>query len=197
MPSINWEANTAPTKFRSFLEATQNKSMCQLVTFPTHVRGNILDVVLTDVSEKIMSLEPIGFIGGSDHTAISIDINYGAVINRTNDCIPDWSKADYNGLSNFYYNINWSEELYNKSADEAWLFFKDNINQGTDLYIPKKLRRENNKPPWYNSFVKKQVRRKQKLWDHYKANLTGSAFLSYKASEKKCKKLIINATKKV
>ncbi len=52
LPGINWDILTADSKGRPVLEACADSGMTQLVSFATHIKGNMLDLVLTDVPEK-------------------------------------------------------------------------------------------------------------------------------------------------
>ncbi len=38
---------------REFMEATDDALLVQMVEFPTHVKGNCLDLVLTNIPERI------------------------------------------------------------------------------------------------------------------------------------------------
>ena len=75
LPAINWKDGTAagPTA-RKFLEASQDADMDQLVTFPTHARGNILDLLLTNTVGSILEISDLGRLGNSDHTMILVTV---------------------------------------------------------------------------------------------------------------------------
>ena len=51
LPTIDWKEGTAAGPMaRSFLGACQDANLEQLVSFPTHVRGNTLDLLLTNMA---------------------------------------------------------------------------------------------------------------------------------------------------
>jgi D-alanyl-D-alanine dipeptidase len=60
LPDIDWEAGEARGADLELLEAVQAANMEQLVGFPTHVRGNTLDLILTNVSERVSNMQDIG-----------------------------------------------------------------------------------------------------------------------------------------
>ena len=49
----------------------------QLVKFPTHLKGNILDLVLTNIPERVTEVEEVGRLGSSDHMAILTEVITG------------------------------------------------------------------------------------------------------------------------
>jgi hypothetical protein len=52
MPGINWKEGTADGQGRRLLDVMEAANMTQLVEFPTHRIGNILDLVITNCQEK-------------------------------------------------------------------------------------------------------------------------------------------------
>jgi hypothetical protein len=54
---------TADARGRELLKAAQEENFSQLVSFPTHTKGNVLDLVLTNCPERIVSVEDIGRLG--------------------------------------------------------------------------------------------------------------------------------------
>ena len=53
LPDISWETGEASGRAREFVEATDDALLVQMVEFPTHVKGNCLDLVLTNIPERI------------------------------------------------------------------------------------------------------------------------------------------------
>jgi hypothetical protein len=49
LPEIHWEEGTARGRTAGLLEAVKDSFMQQLVNFPTQVKGNTLDLILTNV----------------------------------------------------------------------------------------------------------------------------------------------------
>ena len=99
LPGINWaEETTAGRKERSILDAAEESDLSQLVNFATHRKGNLLDVVLTNCSEKILSVTDVGVLGRSDHCIIAVDIVAYPVTNLVRVRKPNWKKADRVGI---------------------------------------------------------------------------------------------------
>ena len=159
MPAVNWNTNTGPKKCSEFLAAVDSSQLTQLVDFPSHERGAVLDVLLTNCSEKVTDTTPLGYLGGSDHTVISFDIMTQVKTRDSNEKIYDWSKADYNSLGDFLSETIWSDELMNRSAEESWHLLASKLHEGMSQYVPLKRRRHPNKPPWFTRFNKKLTRK--------------------------------------
>ena len=67
LPDINWLDGTSAARGRRILETTVEEDLAQLVDFPTHIKGNILDLVITNCPDKVISISDDGRIGKSDH----------------------------------------------------------------------------------------------------------------------------------
>ncbi len=52
------------------MEAMEDAMMEQLVNFPTHIEGNILDLMITNKPERVAEMAEAGRLGQSDHTVI-------------------------------------------------------------------------------------------------------------------------------
>ena len=92
-PDIDWDGGTAGSRGRGFFEATQNRFMDQHVTEPTHVSGNILDVILCDKEGLIRSVKMEGRIGKSDHDMISFDITIDNIKNEAQNKRPNYKRV--------------------------------------------------------------------------------------------------------
>ena len=81
LPQINWMEGTARGACSVVLDAVEDTLMTQLVEFSTQVRGNILDLVITNMPERVQEMREKGRLGKSDHvmivTEISVDKQFG------------------------------------------------------------------------------------------------------------------------
>jgi hypothetical protein len=60
------------------------------VDFPTQVRGNSLDLILTNIPEIVVEVKDVGRLGRNDHVMI-IDINVKEV--KTTESVPNWASG--------------------------------------------------------------------------------------------------------
>ncbi len=65
MPGIDWDRRVA-----DLLRTVEEEEMTQLVSFPTHTKGGVLDLLITNCAERIVSIREEGRLGKSDHSII-------------------------------------------------------------------------------------------------------------------------------
>ena len=106
-PDINWSSLTGSEKYSSlFCELIFDLNLCQLVGDPTHVKGNILDLVLTNdfhfVSELTVDYDNKSSLV-SDHFPIYFSITSHQSIYSSSKSISifNFSKADMLGLCDY------------------------------------------------------------------------------------------------
>ena len=56
MPGIDWKNGTYDRKSTTFMDTMYNKGLEQMIDFPTHDRGNTLDLLITDHPENIVTV---------------------------------------------------------------------------------------------------------------------------------------------
>ena len=76
LPGINWETLTTDKKGEGILEACLEMGLEQLINFPTHNKGNILDVIITNRSDCALNITDVGLLGKSDHCMIWLETIY-------------------------------------------------------------------------------------------------------------------------
>jgi hypothetical protein len=84
LPQIDWEAGAARGRAEELLEAAQDKLMEQLVDFPTQVKGNTLDLVITNIPERVDETCEAGRLGKSYHTVITVKVSIGVSLESEN-----------------------------------------------------------------------------------------------------------------
>ena len=95
-PEIDWDTWTTGARSRSFLEAAEEKLLEQMVRFSTHTKGNILDLVLSNIPERVLEVKEAGRLGHSDHTMIDVTLTvHGRAGGTRCKEQPDWNRADW------------------------------------------------------------------------------------------------------
>jgi Reverse transcriptase (RNA-dependent DNA polymerase)/Endonuclease-reverse transcriptase len=193
LPSIDWEGGAArgagPGKI---LEACQDENLEQLVTFPTHTRGNCLDLILTNVPERVVSIENVGRLGSSDHCMISAAVRVGKHKEQQAGTVRNWWRADWSSMKRELAEVDWTE-LDGLETDEAWTFFRDKLDMVVDRNVPVKPRGSAGKPPWLSRDILREVRRKRRIW----CKTRNKDSPEYKAVEKKVRNMIRNAKRRL
>ena len=191
LPDLDWEKGTASGRTRKLLEVANDNMLEQLVKFPTHLKGNILDLVLTNVPERVHEVEEVGRLGASDHVAILTKVGTG-VKKEKNVVKYLWGKADWAEMEADLERENW-QELDSLDAEVAWKKLKEKLNSMVEDHVPKKRRRNHDRPGWLNQEIVREIRRKKKQWRMAKQ---GIEVEKYKETEKKVRNLIRNAKRR-
>ena len=85
-----------------------------IFTFPTHNKGNIQDVIITNRFDCALNITDVGSLGKSDHCMILLETIYNTPVNEEERYIPDWNKADVKNLRNALNRMDWFELLNDK-----------------------------------------------------------------------------------
>ena len=192
-PGIRWNDKMADSKGRKFLNTIIENNIHQAVEEPTHIKGNILDLVLTKNPELIVDLSVLDNLSKSDHNMILLEIQTNVSKNTTNEKIFDWNKADFNGIKNGMSEVNWKNEFHNKSASEMWATLKSKIDNLQEKFVPRKNRRSPGKPPWMNKHILTMIRKKRRLYKVSKSDQT--KYNDYVAQEKQIRNAVRKAKK--
>ena len=116
---------------KSFLEESGLK---QLIEVPTHLAGNILDLVITNQPTKIQEIFVSDFVA-SDHKMITFDIKLNTEVSKDRVRKYNWAKTDWEC---FCYSLENSLGL-NTHIDNpsvAAEFLVDSIKANVDEFVP-------------------------------------------------------------
>ena len=82
-----------------------------MVYFPTHKAGHILDLLLTNNPNIVLSVEDAGLLGKSDNNMILIELNYTSMKKENLQKIHNWQKADYKEINNSLKRFYWERDF--------------------------------------------------------------------------------------
>ena len=193
LPEVDWASGTARGRGGLILEAAAESLMEQLVDFPTHTRGNILDVILTNIPERFYEVREEGRLGRSDHCMVSTKINIARKEPVKESTRLNWARADWPAMERDLAMVSWQRRLLNQGAEEAWRILKEETNKVVEKYVPKYRLRNKEKPAWLNREILREIRRKKKMWQKAKAGVNVD---EYKKVERKVRNLIRHAKKR-
>jgi hypothetical protein len=154
MPGINWKEGTADSHGRRLLDVMEATNMIQLVEFPTHKKGNILDLVITNCQDKCKLVRDIGFLGASDHCMIELVIET-KIAKQTMPARYIWSKGNYDEIRKELRLIKWHDEMSTRDVEHSWQFFKTSVLEIVNKYVPKSVLRGAGQPKWLRREIKK------------------------------------------
>ncbi len=164
LPEVDWSTCAATGRAAPLLEAAQDKFYSQLVDFPTQVSGNILDLLLTDIPERIVDLTAGDRLGASDHVMLNATISLQTTSKPVKRTVLNWSKADFTGMGTQLDTICWDEIFRDCTANEMWEVFRDHLQAAVDKFVPAKQASPLGRPPWMTREIAAAIRRKRKLW---------------------------------
>ena len=88
-----------------------------------------------------------------NHYVISFSVRYGlpALQTRKAQYVLDYSKADFNGLSDCLLQLDFSDCYYSDDVEYVWAIIKQSILRAMLLYILKVHLKSQQTPKWFNS----------------------------------------------
>ena len=127
-----------------------------MIEQPTHIKGNILDILATDSPHRISNLEVLSDrqICYSDHFPILFKISLNALRKKPiKRSVYNFKKADWKVINSEFSKVNWYHLLYSDNIENAWKKFKVKFFEVCNKHIPKIKISNEFKPPWYDSDV--------------------------------------------
>jgi endonuclease/exonuclease/phosphatase family metal-dependent hydrolase len=83
LPGIDWKNEQArDAKGKLLLETAVEEGLQQLVDFPTHTKGNTLDLLLTNCPDKVIKVSDSGRLGRSDHCMLKVVLDFEPNLQR-------------------------------------------------------------------------------------------------------------------
>ena len=158
MPDINWATLTGATQSSSlFCVFMFEHSLSQLVTDPTHVKGNTLDLIITNNKTLIsdISIEAPSSQLASDHYCLSFSIctSPNKATETPRVYIWDYAKADFNCLCSHLECTNFDLALASHSVETIWSIIKTAISDAMTISVPRLRLRSHQRPKWFTSVI--------------------------------------------
>ena len=152
-PDIDWSVLMGTShQSNCFCNFVFDCNLTQHVPDPTHVKGNLLDIVLTSQSVSINSLivHPLSVIDFSDHLAISALSSPGYVF--------DFCNADYEIITSHLLDSDFSIVYDSSDIEFIWFYIKSLIYNAMLIYVPKILVKRRQGPKWFNSDIRHHLK---------------------------------------
>ena len=176
-PCINWESmslftnRTHVTAHSSLIDVMQEHGLEQIVNQPTR-HQNILDLFFLNHPSVKHTIDILPGLG--DHDIVCVDIEMRSKINKQNPRqIYLYYRADWDSIKEDLTNLLHSSDFSStdtKTVDELWIKFKDTILHSVRSHIPHKLTRTRCDLPWLTSDIRKQIKKRNKLYHQYKTS---------------------------
>ena len=164
---------------------------------PTRI-NSILDLVLSTTPEDVINLsclEPSTMNLSSDHKLLFFDLKLCIKhLGHDSRKVYDFSRADWNALLNSLNNANLCPLTQNDVNDD-WLRWKSLFLDTVTKYIPQRLLKRRNSPPWIDKEVKCLLRKKDLCRKKAKHNLCHALWQKYRDLQRKSKSMICDKRK--
>ena len=165
LPGINWEECRADHKGKLFLEAALESGLQQLVRTPTHNKGNRLDLLLTNVPEKIISISDVGCLGKSDHCMLMTEFYMEPKRVEPTETKLLWNRANYQNIRQDLERHDWETLHRAPDVEAAWETFKKVLEKTVEANVPKITTRvKKGRPRWMTKEITRLIGQKKMAW---------------------------------
>ena len=199
MPATDWQNYSSPNSTdQLFLDTLSNFELEQLINCPTHLKGNILDLLLTDKPALMsdITVSDTHIPCKSDHYCLSFSINSKLKrLKLPKREVFNYKRANWEGLNYDLDSVDWNSML-NGDTDTAWVSFKQKLFGLMDKNIPKVKVGGLTQPPWFDAEVHQLCREKERLHQIYKdtpdsqSQLKLDRYLKFSAARKNFKNIV-------
>ena len=173
-PDINWQTLSAVSPSSSRLcEMLFDNNFTQLVSSPTHVKGNTLDLVITN-SEDIFNYVWVEEANSySDHFQVHFSITYTGQHTPTKSkysYVFDYTKADFTGMCSFFLDHDFSDFLQSENIEELWFYLKSLLQEAVSRYVPQVRISNGNMPKWFTPEIRHCINKLRYRRRKYRSN---------------------------
>ncbi|KAL5254934.1 hypothetical protein ACHWQZ_G014399 [Mnemiopsis leidyi] len=190
--NVIWPAAIGSTPIeQSFVDSFIDLGLLQCIKEPTHSKGKILDVLLTNSIANIKNLI-VGdkdFVCRSDHSHISFNINFKIDKKKpVKRLCYNFKNVSWGSLNRDLTNVNWDSLLSCTEPEIGWRLFKNQLFSITDRYVKKSYVKSDNQDPWFDSECYAAWR--TKIRKHKNRNKSDADSLKFSLARKKLKNLV-------
>ena len=165
------------------INTTTQHGLTQIQDKPTR-ENSILDLFFTNNPSLVKYSAVIP--GISDHEMVVVDQDLHAVYNKNKlQKIHKYKQADWASIKTSAKEL--SDTILQESdkpVNDRWEMLKRGIMKIMDQHIPNKWSRTRHNLPWLNSNLKKNIKKKHKLWRKAKSSTSKQAWEKYKRQKK-------------
>jgi Reverse transcriptase (RNA-dependent DNA polymerase) len=109
----------------------------------------------------------------------------------------NWRKGDFAAIRDELECTDWNFLTCCSDLNEAWNMFKNRLTALVDTFVPRKIMKGAGQPKWLTREIKTQINQKRKAWKRLRQEGGATNRDLYDRANKKLKKSIISAKRKV
>ena len=128
-------------------------------------QGGVLDLILTNMPEKVSNIAEVGRLGKSDHYLIQFDLEMSQKNSGEKRVFRNWKKADWDKIRQGLETTVWLTAADEKSAEDTgtWQQLRRVIDGLVAENVPL-CEFKPRKTDWMTGDILREVRRKRRLW---------------------------------
>ena len=177
LPDIDWSSLLGTSSLSNyFCEFVFDSNLTQHVTEPTHVKGNILDLVLTSpcISLDQLSVNSSSVAILSDHFLVYFipSCTTSSAAKSKPGYVYDFSKANYNSMCDFLLDSDFSALFESMDIEFVWSVIKSFIYDAMFLFTPKIFVSHRHDPKWFNSEIRHHLKCLRSMRRKFKSHPT-------------------------
>ena len=196
LSSVEWPLSENNNSARGidlkFLDSFHELGLKQLINCPTHNKGKVLDLLLTNNSSLVKNTKVLDneVLCKSDHYPISFSV--ACKVNHLKPPkrkIYNYKRANWDQLNRDIGQVDWHQTIDCMEPETAWKTFKEILFTCIDRSIPKINVNGNFSSPWFDSECYEAYRSKERAHIKFKASPSISRELKRDITRKKFKKI--------
>ena len=181
LPTISWDTHVITPRAGYSTQAAvklvkiaEDHGFNQLVNEPTRIQGsteNILDLVFSNNSSSIYKTSVVD--GTADHGNVLVDVNITPTRKRkVKRKVFLREKADTASISKALKDSFpvYERDTSGESVEVKWNWFQQKVHNIMDTFVPHKVTSSRYSLPWFSRALRRQVRKKQRLYNIAKAS---------------------------
>ena len=94
-PGIRWEMGRSDARGRAFYDAVEDRHFSQHVDEPTHISGNILDLVLSSDENVVQGVQMERRLATSNHELIETSFFLDVKVDRDSEYVCNFARGDF------------------------------------------------------------------------------------------------------
>jgi len=126
-----------------------------------------LDLIFSSEAELVDEVEICSPISNSDHNSLLFKICVEVGEENINRVIYNYHKADFVKINSDLNEINWDDRFSNKNVESMWNVLITELIQVRDKYVPIKKMMKGKCPKWMKNKIKRDIRKRNKIWNMF------------------------------
>ncbi|MCP4492513.1 MAG: hypothetical protein GY820_35180, partial [Gammaproteobacteria bacterium] len=192
LKGVSWDVLSSAVPIeQSFFNSFVDLGLVQCINQPTHQKGNILDILLTNSEASITDLQVLDkdSVCRSDHFPINFEIKIKVCKKKpTKRVCYNYKTANWDKLNHDLCHTNWDAMLNCTEPEIGWKKFKDRLFGLADKHIKKATIKTDGQDPWFDSECHDAWRTKIRL--HKKRKRSDEDYLKFSLSRKSFQNLV-------